>query len=307
MDVLARDLSAPAAQTDGLRFGDLFAWLSSSLSNLSRSSLEPAAAARCRRTGRTSDEVCCPGASRWPLRSALRTSRRASLARMRIATSRRSMRPASPLSCWRRPMARARAARAEIGAMLACDTFVRLVAAYLSSRAARSRRSSRPLAERWISGLLYRLELQTRQTGATMRDYACTLLAAVIGTNGAAFLQIGDGAMVIADGGPAGGTSSGRSTASSPTPPNFITSDGARQAWTSRRARAGRRDRAVHRWPREPGAAQGDADRARAVLRQHVPLGAQVAASGVDDALSRALDDYLSSPRSTSAPTTTRR
>jgi hypothetical protein len=91
------------------------------------------------------------------------------------------------------------AARAEVGAMLACETFARLVAAYLE-QGGKVEAIGRPLAERWIAGILYRLELQTRQSGAAMRDYACTLLAAVVGAGSAAFLQIGDGAMVVREG-----------------------------------------------------------------------------------------------------------
>jgi serine/threonine protein phosphatase PrpC len=128
------------------------------------------------------------------------------------------------------------AERAEIGARLACDTFVRLVAAYLE-QGGTVEAIGRPLAERWITGILYRLELQTRQTRALVRDYACTLLAAVVGAKGSAFLQIGDGAMVIADGGcwrhvfwPQHGEFANTTT--------FITSDGAAQAmdFESRRA-----------------------------------------------------------------------
>jgi hypothetical protein len=88
---------------------------------------------------------------------------------------------------------------AEVGAMLACETFARLVSAYLE-QGGKVEAIGRSLAERWIAGILYRLELQTRQSGAAMRDYACTLLAAVIGPSGAAFLQIGDGAMVVPEG-----------------------------------------------------------------------------------------------------------
>jgi hypothetical protein len=188
------------------------------------------------------------------------------------------------------------AERAEIGASLACDTFVRLVAAYLE-QGGTVEAIGRPLAERWIAGILYRLELQTRQTRAALRDYACTLLAAVVGTKGAAFLQIGDGAMVIADREgwrhvfwPQHGEFANTTT--------FITSERAMQAM----------DFEVHRAPVDEIALFTDGLESlvlhKASRSVHGPffdsMFASVrksAASGVDDGLSRALDDYLSSPR----------
>jgi protein phosphatase 2C-like protein len=188
------------------------------------------------------------------------------------------------------------AERAEIGAMLACDTFVRLVAAYLE-QGGTVEAIGRPLAERWVGGLLYRLELQTRQTGAPMRDYACTLLAAVIGAKSAAFLQIGDGAMVIADGGgwrhvfwPQHGEFANTTT--------FITSDGAAQAmdFEARRLPVGEvalftdglESLVLHKATRTVHAPFFDS---------MFPSVRKSMASGVDDALSRALGDYLSGPR----------
>jgi serine/threonine protein phosphatase PrpC len=46
-----------------------------------------------------------------------------------------------------------------------------------------------------------RKAIATRATedGAAPRDYACTLLAAVVGADRAAFLQVGDGVIVVAD------------------------------------------------------------------------------------------------------------
>lgn len=88
------------------------------------------------------------------------------------------------------------AALAEVGAALACDTFGRLVAAYVA-QGGRVATIGRPLVERWIAGVLYRLELHAGETGAAPEDYACTLLAAVVGEREAAFLQIGDGAIVL--------------------------------------------------------------------------------------------------------------
>jgi hypothetical protein len=89
------------------------------------------------------------------------------------------------------------AALAEVGAALACDAFGRLVAAYIGQVES----IGRPLVERWISGVVSRLQLHAGETGAAIEDYACTLLAAAVGEREAVFVQIGDGAIVL----PAGG------------------------------------------------------------------------------------------------------
>lgn len=91
------------------------------------------------------------------------------------------------------------AALAEVGAALACDTFGRLVATYIG-QGGRVETIGRPLVERWIAGVVYRLELHARETGGTLEDYACTLLAAIVAEREAVFLQIGDGAIVVSAG-----------------------------------------------------------------------------------------------------------
>jgi len=91
------------------------------------------------------------------------------------------------------------AALAEVGAALVCDTFGRLVAAYVG-QGGRVGTIGRPLVERWITGVIYRLELHARQTRAAVEDYACTLLAAAVGEREAMFVQIGDGAIVLSAG-----------------------------------------------------------------------------------------------------------
>jgi hypothetical protein len=88
------------------------------------------------------------------------------------------------------------AALAELGASLACETFARLVEAYVG-KGGRVAAIERQLVERWINGLVYRIELDAKRSGATVQDYSCTLLAAVIAEKSAVFVQIGDGAMVI--------------------------------------------------------------------------------------------------------------
>jgi hypothetical protein len=89
------------------------------------------------------------------------------------------------------------AAFAEVGSALVCSTFARLVASFVE-KGGRIEAIGRPLVERWIAGVNYRLELHAKETGAALDDYACTLLAAVVAERQAAFVQIGDGAIVVA-------------------------------------------------------------------------------------------------------------
>jgi hypothetical protein len=91
------------------------------------------------------------------------------------------------------------AARAETGAKLACHTFAKLVAEYISG-GGRVESIGRDLAARWITGVIYRLSLKSWDDELQPRDYACTLLAAICGEQATVFLQIGDGAIVVSDG-----------------------------------------------------------------------------------------------------------
>jgi Protein phosphatase 2C len=91
------------------------------------------------------------------------------------------------------------AAQAEVGSTLACETFAKLVADYISA-GGRVENISRDLAGRWIAGVLYRLSLKSWHAELRPRDYACTLLTVISGTQATMFLQVGDGAIVISDG-----------------------------------------------------------------------------------------------------------
>ena len=52
----------------------------------------------------------------------------------------------------------------------------------------------------WVVAIRQRICQAAEAEGLASRDFACTLLGAVIGTNTAAFFQVGDGAIVIGDG-----------------------------------------------------------------------------------------------------------
>ncbi len=91
------------------------------------------------------------------------------------------------------------AAQAEVGARLACEAFAHLVADYISG-GGRVETISRELAGRWVTGVVYRLSLKSWAEETAPHDYACTLLAVISSEQATAFLQIGDGAIVISDG-----------------------------------------------------------------------------------------------------------
>ena len=91
------------------------------------------------------------------------------------------------------------ASEAAIGSTLACETFAKLVADYISSGGLVDN-ISRDLATRWLAGIVYRLSLKSWDEDKDIRDYACTLLAVICGEPTTVFLQIGDGAIVISDG-----------------------------------------------------------------------------------------------------------
>lgn len=57
----------------------------------------------------------------------------------------------------------------------------------------------RGVARSWVAIVQDTIAARAGENGKAARDYACTLLAAVVAEDAAAFLQIGDGAMVVAD------------------------------------------------------------------------------------------------------------
>jgi len=56
------------------------------------------------------------------------------------------------------------------------------------------------MVQKWIAKIKEEIEHKARDKGLRSRDYACTLLGAVIATDFSAYFQVGDGAMVVYDG-----------------------------------------------------------------------------------------------------------
>lgn len=88
----------------------------------------------------------------------------------------------------------------DVGASLACSQLSMCLIEYAEQNGSLIGATSATALE-WTSRILELLEIKAFEEGASLRDYACTLLAAVVGTDGSTFLQIGDGAIVIGEAG----------------------------------------------------------------------------------------------------------
>jgi hypothetical protein len=96
------------------------------------------------------------------------------------------------------------AARAEVGAELACRLVRDRVAALLGAGGGAGD-IAEGTARAWLADLRSAVAARAAADGMAPRAYACTLLAAVIGDSRAVFLQVGDGAMVARAAGDNGG------------------------------------------------------------------------------------------------------
>jgi hypothetical protein len=86
------------------------------------------------------------------------------------------------------------AAQAQLGAQLACDLFVEEVKAHFADK-----KNSEQLAEGFIQSWIGKFQTLVASYSGELQcsqDFACTLLAAVIGSECAVYFQIGDGAIV---------------------------------------------------------------------------------------------------------------
>jgi hypothetical protein len=91
------------------------------------------------------------------------------------------------------------AEQAAVGANIACHAFISLAQQYVAEGRLVSSLDRTQVGE-WIKHIAGQLEEKAQQAGHDVRDYACTLLAAVIADDAAIFLQIGDGAIVTSHG-----------------------------------------------------------------------------------------------------------
>jgi Protein phosphatase 2C len=87
------------------------------------------------------------------------------------------------------------AVHSEHGSLKAVQTAKQLIANYLNNETVES--IGREHAASWIVAIQGAIKDLAELRGFPEREFACTLLIAIIGPEAAAFLQVGDGAMVI--------------------------------------------------------------------------------------------------------------
>jgi len=87
------------------------------------------------------------------------------------------------------------ASHSETGAKLACEMFTHDLKSYLAEGGALPQLPENFIAD-WIDKFQYLVNGLAADAGAKAQDFACTLLAAVIGRDHAAYFQLGDGAIV---------------------------------------------------------------------------------------------------------------
>jgi hypothetical protein len=88
------------------------------------------------------------------------------------------------------------AARGEVGAYLACAYFHRAIADYFADSQRVADLEREQLAD-WLRGFADEVGIFAEAEGRESRDYACTLLGAIVEADQAAIFQIGDGAVVV--------------------------------------------------------------------------------------------------------------
>lgn len=88
------------------------------------------------------------------------------------------------------------AKHAEIGSEIACATAMACAEGFLGQGLG-ARDINVETGRAWVAAIQAMLEARAAADEQTIRDYACTLLVAVVGAQEAAFMQIGDGAIVV--------------------------------------------------------------------------------------------------------------
>jgi hypothetical protein len=91
------------------------------------------------------------------------------------------------------------ASRAEIGSSIACSTISEAAEVYFAA-GGQLDGIDIGIATSWVQMVRKAVSIRAEEDIGTLRDYACTLLVAVVGQDSSAILQIGDGAIVVSDG-----------------------------------------------------------------------------------------------------------
>ena len=85
----------------------------------------------------------------------------------------------------------------QTGAEVACEIFAEEIADFLNTKNASLKSLNADFGRRWIGYFQSKIGATAKENKKELRDYASTLVGAVIGENSAAFYQIGDGGIVF--------------------------------------------------------------------------------------------------------------
>jgi hypothetical protein len=88
------------------------------------------------------------------------------------------------------------AAQSEVGARLTCDTLHELTANHAAEARSVADLDER-LTDHWLDTIANRIRQQAAAAELPIREFACTVVAAVLDDSGSAYLQIGDGCIVV--------------------------------------------------------------------------------------------------------------
>ena len=91
------------------------------------------------------------------------------------------------------------ASHGRFGAEVACEKGRDVIEQWVRKEVALSRLTLETVTS-WVVAIRQHICQAVEAKGLTPRDFACTLLGAVVGTKAAVFFQVGDGAIVIRDG-----------------------------------------------------------------------------------------------------------
>lgn len=90
------------------------------------------------------------------------------------------------------------AARSGTGSRIAVENLIRIATEYFDAGHSISD-LSREEVSNWIARIISLLSETATTEGSPLREYACTLLAAIVGDESAAYIQICDGAIVVSE------------------------------------------------------------------------------------------------------------
>lgn len=90
------------------------------------------------------------------------------------------------------------AVRAEIGSWLTCSTISEAAEVHLID-GGKAGDIGPDMARSWVGMVQQAISMRAEDDGTVPRDYACTMLVAIVGEDVAAIMQIGDGATIVSD------------------------------------------------------------------------------------------------------------